>query len=395
MKARHHSYLVVAVTAFVMSLASGASYAAQAQISRMGNADTQSLLTLRGAKSIRTKSWFHPQTSSSSPLIYASLITSISTGETNIYQQSGSSLELVGQLSEGGGPIATDSKGNVYVAEAGSNILGFVPRNIYVYRPGATAPSLVLDNPNYMTWSIAVSPSGTVYAAGLSVASSSRAIASVTEYQLPSTIPSPAPSATPQSITGTLLPAVSINPAVPTGLAVDASGNLFAGWIPNTGSPCVRGPLQGCGTELPVNGPPWRNYLPLGQAENDINAGPVLTANDAQTIVAGSGGFEFLITFPKGSFVPSRVTPLTVSGAKAVPGIMSLAVDSGGEALWAANGFLASSGSAALGYRIWKLQYPSGTVAVDYSIPQGGSASPSGLAVPLNSALAVGPAYVP
>lgn len=347
-------------------------------------------IALHKVRPVHTKSWFKRGATSSGPLIYASLVTSLSTGETNIYQQSGSTLALVGQLSEGGGPIATDAKGNVYVAEIGSNALGYVSRNVFVYQPGATSPSLVLENPNYTSWAIAVSAT-TAYVAGLSVASSG-GTAGVMKYQLPATLPSP--GSTPQPVTGTLLSAPITNPALPTGLAVDSSGNLFAGWIPYSGSHCLRGPIAGCGTELKSTGGPWTEYLPLGQAVNDIYAGPVLTANENQTIVSIVGALEYLITFPKGSYVPSAVVSLPVFGTNNVPGIASLVVDPSGQALWAANAYLSvqGGGSSTATFRIWKLLYPSGTVNLAFDLPQDTSSS---LALPFNNAVAVGPAYAP
>src|SRR5579862_3167335 len=139
MNARRYLPVALAIAAISMALPLNAAPASPR---------AQRVLALRKAEGVRTKSWLKRSAGSSTPLVYASLITSIDTGETNVYSQSGSTLSLVGQLSEGGGPIATDAKGDIYVAESGSNVLGVAARNVYVYLPGTTSPSLVLENPN-------------------------------------------------------------------------------------------------------------------------------------------------------------------------------------------------------------------------------------------------------
>lgn len=372
MKARFYYTVAAAVAAMLVSVPAVAAHSRSPFV-----------LALRKAKPVHTATWRKHGLNASVPLIYASLVTSLSTGETNVYQQSGSTLSLVGQLSEGGGPIATDSRGDVVVADVGGNALGIVARNVYVYRAGATAPSYVLADPNYCAEVIAATTSA-VYVSGQSVANSGTSYG-IMEYRLPSSIPSPAPSATPQTITGTLLPAAPAQPAEATGLAVDSSENLFVGWSPIGLSSCQLSALSGCGQELPVTGPPWKTYLPLGQGENFMTVGPVLTDGESQTIVSASGDFQYLVTFPKGSYIPSQVVTLPTTGP--VTGIDSLVVDSGGAALWVANDLISGGTS----FKIWKLSYPSGAVSLTYTIPQGSYS----LAIPLNNALAVSPEYAP
>src|SRR5580704_18024297 len=82
--------------------------------------------------------------SKTAPFVYVSLITGLSSGQTNIYQPHDYTLKLVGQMSEGGGPLAVDGHGNLWVSGTGTDVTKFVARPVYVYAPGSTKPSRVL-----------------------------------------------------------------------------------------------------------------------------------------------------------------------------------------------------------------------------------------------------------
>jgi hypothetical protein len=367
-----------AIVALMLSMASAAG---ASPVSAQGpiHAELRQREALAGSRPVHVKSWLSPaarrRATATSQLIYASVITSLSTGQTNIYTKQNGTLALVGQLNEGGGPIAVDSQGNVYVAEAGSNVLGYVPRNVYVYAPGATTPTRVLQNPNYMSWSIAVAKDGTVFVAGPSVTenASGEYVGGIMKYAAGAT-------------TGTLLAADPIVPWESSGLAADSNDNLFVGWTTTHGTGiahCSVGPLTGCAREQRSGSSSWKAWIPFGSAANGITTGPILGSNSSKTItVIASGIVQYMMTFPNGSDVPSQVTPIPLGS---VP-IYELCFDSSGYSVWAGNTLFNSP----VAYTIWQLDYPTGTVRLAYQIPQS-----SGIAIPADNGIAVSPAYYP
>lgn len=340
-----------------------------------GSAQQRMILT--NAHPAHIKSWLAPtarmKPTATTQLIYASVLTSASTGQTNIYQKASGSLKLVGQLAEGGGPIAVDSKGNVYVAESGSNALGYVPRNVYVYAPGSTTPARVLQNPNYMSWAVAVAKDGTVFVAGPSITTNSlgQYVAGVMKY---------APGAT----TGTLLPADPVTPWTPGGMTADSNDNVFVGWaIANGSGPhhCLLGAFIGCVRQLSAGGTSWKWMVPFGGAANGITTGPLLGSNNSKTITVIASQIQYLMTFPNGSAIPSQVTPIAVTNLP----IYESCFDGTGYSMWVGNTLFNSP----VAYTIWQIDYPTGTIRLSYPIPE---SSPE---IPVDNGIAVSPAYYP
>jgi hypothetical protein len=341
------------------------------------NAKQRALLTM--ARPLHATSWMSPSVSSSTaPLLYLSIITSASTGETLIYQQQGRKLVQVGQLSEGGGPIAVDRNQNVYVAESGTDVLGYVPRNIYVYARGATTPTRVLKNAN-MSWTIGVGYDGTVYVASLETSPSTH----------PTVISKYAPGAT----KGTPLPVLPVSVGQPTGIVADSSGKVYLGFfadVPTAGAPsasnpqlttCLAGSLSGCLEVLPSGANAWTPQLMAGSAINSIMSGPVLGANSLLFGTLWRSTEQYLITFPRTGWMPSRVKSIPPTTAQ----LFALAFAGDGNSLWTANVLL--NGSA--GYRLWHMSYPDAKVSYSMSIPQ------NPIALPSEDGIAVSPAYYP
>jgi sugar lactone lactonase YvrE len=116
----------------------------------------------------------------------------------------------VGELSGGAiaypNNITTDRKGNLWIANwQGSNVLA--------YPPGATSPSITLNDSGYCAADVAVGPNGKVYVANAEVCPGSSGSGNIVIYAKGST--------TPQK---TLADPSFGNP---TGIAVDAHRNIF------------------------------------------------------------------------------------------------------------------------------------------------------------------------
>jgi hypothetical protein len=327
----------------------------------------------------RITAWVHASATSTSPLVYVSLVTGIDSGITNIYQPSGSTLQLVGQLPVGGGPVAVDSAQNVYVTDFGnlSSNQGYPQTQTFVYARGATTPKLVLQTTPFSTEAITVAHDGTVYEVGPPAA-----------YQ-PLQIMKWAPGAT----TGALLPSDPALPGTAANIAVDSSGNVILGVrLAQSdssgiyhGSDCVPvGGVRGCIRELAAGSSTWTPFVPYGSAATNINVGPLL-GNGEVVVGDNEGGmfYDILVAFPNGSQTPSRIIPLDAASVDA----QSLTFGSDGTTLWAINSF--SVFSATLSPRIWELGYPSGSVLMTYVLPQ------STLLLPFSNAIAVSPAYYP
>lgn len=312
------------------------------------------------------------------PLLYVSLLTqAYYGGQTNVYQIGSGSLALVGQLPSGGGPIAVDKSGNVYVGETGPNALGCSARDVDVYAPGATSPNRVLKNTYSDTWTVAVGNDGTVYVAGAPVSSNCTwSNVALLKY---------APGAT----TGTLLPTDPYGTVVPNGNAVDAAGNVYVYWtsfLPTQdgGSPACQtiDDMIGCGRELAAGSSTWTTYLPYGGYANMAKAGPIFDSAGNQVLVVGGPGFQYLMSFAPNSTVPSNVKPLPITG-KSATDPMAIAF-SNASTLWGINTLF---GSFLPSYEIWQIAYPSGYVEAQYPVDQ--SASPYGVAIPAENGIAV------
>jgi hypothetical protein len=317
---------------------------------------------LKNAQAQPVRSWMSPDilASSKTPLVYVSLITSATTGQTNIYKQHGISLTLVGQLSTGGGPVAVDSEQNVYIGEVG-NPVGFAPRNIDVFARGATTPMRTLIDPDSAEY-IAVAKDGTVYVAG-----------QTTAYGNPSRVLKFARGRK----VGEILPPLRISPVQPIGVGVDASGDVFTGWFATKAagsndktSACLR-PLADCVLELPVGGGRWKMDIPSGTAINGLQAGPILDSAGDRVVVTGSNFYgEYLLTFPPGSSVVSSAKALPRIRLKTWPTtlptteVVNMHFAPGETAIWA------DSGGGYQTPSVYEFSYPEANLLLNFAIPQ-------------------------
>jgi hypothetical protein len=304
--------------------------------------------------------------SSKTQLIYASLINSVSTGSTNVYEVSGTTLKLVGQLAVGGGPIAVDRNENVYVASTGANVVKWDSRNVYEFARGATKPTRILQDPD-QAWDIAIAYDATVYVAG--ALTSPKHYGSIMRY---------APGAT----TGTRLRPddAPLIYGAPRGLTIDAAGDVFAGWQPVSGPPLCA---EACVLELPAGSKSWHTLLAHNGPAMGLMNGPfldgggnlVLFTLDAQT------DQQLMQTFVPGQSMPSRVASIPLMTTPA----FATALDAAGTSLWGENTLFNSS----IPYLIFRLDYPSGKVNLSFQIPQ------TTLSIPPDEGIAVSPAFYP
>jgi hypothetical protein len=316
--------------------------------------------------SVPIRSWMTSGIGSShAQLIYASLITSGSTGETNVYEVSGNTLKLVGQLVDGGGPVAVDRNQNVYVADAGANLFTSWPaRSVYEFARGATKPKLVL-HPNGLVWNIAVGYDGTVYLA--SAATKAPHLGSILRYRPGSTI-------------GTLLPmSLALQAGLATGMVVDSAGDLFAGWQDEDGPPPCS---NSCVLGLSAGATSWKTLLTGNGAANGLEAGPFLDEKGDVVVdtVQPSGDQHLMLGFVPGSLTPERVIVLPIVRVSQ----FGAAFAADGTSFWFANTLL--SGPP---FSILLLDYPSGNVKMSFPIPE---TTP---VVPSDEGIAVSPAFYP
>jgi hypothetical protein len=311
------------------------------------------------------RSWMSPGVASSNTqLVYASLINSVSTGETNVYEVAGSTLKLVGQLAVGGGPITVDRDQNVYVSDTGGDVLKWRAHTVYEFARGATKPKLVL-HPNRDAWNIVVAYDGTVYVAGASLGA--KHLASIVRFA-------------PGTTSGTPLPANfgALEDGEPTGMAVDSAGDLFVGWD-DAGSPPQCNNV--CVLELPAGKTSWQTLLSAHGPANSLIDGPFRDGSGNLVVFTDNLHQQLMLTFVPGGLMPTRAVVIPLATGP----LFAAALDAGGRSLWGENTLFNTSTP----YTIYRLDYPSGTVALSFPIPQ------STTSIPADEGIAVSPAFYP
>lgn len=324
------------------------------------------------------KSWIRPYVANSQDtLVYVDVITSLTTGGTQIYDISNSSATLVGELNYGGGgALAVDSQQNVYVVQANYD-QNFNPQDshVYVFARGATQPFFDFDAPGFGAWAMTVGADGTVYMAG---------------QLYPDTTTAAVMKFAPGNSIGQLLPSDKNQPQDPKGIAVDSAGNLFVGWQygpegpprldPVT--PCYFGCIESIAASQQGPGGHWRTRVPELEASG-LEAGPFAMANSSLMYWASNlGRYNYIITVPAKSQHPTQVAQLSPAMFPSDP--WRAALNGDGTEIWGAMiGFLAGPGSS-----VYQIDYPSGNVSMSFPLvdPQ-----PFYFAV----SLAVSPTYYP
>lgn len=349
------------ILATVLCLASLSS-AATAQLPR--RPDPQRIPAGALPASSEVTSWMSPAASSSqNPLVYVSFITGLTSGGTNIYEITSTGgkqqAQLIGALDKGGGPVAVDAQQNVYVVEANLDDNFFQADSaVFIYPRGSTQGTLLFTAQNLGAEAMTVAADGSVYIAG-------NVPDSVT-FQVIKVSP---PTYVPQVLWS------ADNPRFSRGISLDASGNLFVGWLDSFAGPFDQCAI-GCITELPTGQNTWKVRVPDAPA-NDLSAGPLVAAKGSLVFFAEGDGpsvaFRYLETVPSSAQYPSQVIQLPPS-VFVNSGV--LAFNAAGTELW-----LTDSGFGLPGTKVIGFDYPSGNVGLTFPFESQVLAAITGMAV--------------
>ncbi|HEY7095094.1 MAG TPA: hypothetical protein VH437_00090 [Terriglobales bacterium] len=279
--------------------------------------------------------------------VYVSFLTGLKSGGTNIYQITQGGAQLMGTLDiGGGGPVAIDAQQNVYVIPADwDSGLYQLTTNVYRYAPGSTQGTQLFKVDNLGAQAMTVGADGTVYVAGAIPESDTYVVAKFSP-----------PAYTQQTLS------ISQNPRYPTGISVDASGNLFVGWLGSFRNIPIDKCATGCITELPAGQSKWVTRL-QDLAANAMTAGPFVTSDGSLIFWTGAAGrFNYIETVPSGETYPSslaQLSPTLFDG-----GNVTLAYNASGKQLWATGfGF-----NGLLGTNVYGINYPSGHTAISFPV---------------------------
>lgn len=277
-------------------------------------------------------------------VVYTSLLTGLRSGVTDIYSIGANGATLTGRLDKGGGgPVAVDGQGDVYVIEAnydGNLFQQSTP--VYVFAPGSRRPIRRFVAHGFGAQAMAIGADGTVYMAG-------PLYPDVNTYRVLKF----APGAT----RPTYLPIDHHDPTFPMGMAIDAGGDLLVGWL--DGGTCQIADLVGCVDELAAGDSAWRVRLSPASAANDLDGGPLI-APDGQLVIHSSGlAFSYISTIPVSGIAPSAVIQLPVG---LFGGQTALAFDGSGSTLWGLVTGLASDDM------VHSVAYPSGAVGLSFPV---------------------------
>jgi hypothetical protein len=279
------------------------------------------------------------------PLVYVSVLTGLTTGVTDVYEIANGSATLVGQLNVGGGgAVAVDAEENVYIINADYDDNLYQQNSpVSVFARGSTDPFFTFQANGFAAEAMTVGPDGTVYMTG---------------QMYPNTSTFGGMKFAAGSATRVALPTDTQSPIYPTGLALDASGNLFAGWYGAALDPCG----SGCVEELVAGQKKWKNSVP-DLAANALAAGPFELSNGSQVLWTGvAGRFNYIETLKAKRKNPSQVLPLPPALFTNGPLAASLSADGGD--IWATEtGLEAPPGST-----IYEVDYPSGNLSTSFPV---------------------------
>lgn len=296
-------------------------------------------------------------------LVYGTGLLSLTSGFTDIYAIGSSGATLVGALSRGGGgPVAVDAHENVYVIQADYDN-NFYEQNsqVFVYQRGSSKPIRHFKAPGFGALAMTIGSDGSVYMAGSMYPNTS--VFRVLRFAPGATVPQ-------------FLPRDLHTPKFPLGMAVDAAGDVFVGWL--NGGACSIGPLVGCVDVLPAGQNAWQTRLPPDSAANSMFAGPIALSDGSLVLYSGGFNFSYLETVPTGSIIPSQLAELPQSSFHGG----ALVLDGAGSELW---GIQTGLG----GGTVTELNYPSGSNALSFMMTAPNNAPF------LATGLAVSPAHFP
>lgn len=292
----------------------------------------------------RSRSWAE---ASADPVVWFTLLSG---NVVNSYDANG---RLVGSLAGLSKPfgVALDKSGNVYVANSGA-------QQVLIYKKGATAPTLTLDDRGYLPFAVAIDADGSVAVANAcSVGQQGcNGNGNTLIYKKGATEPS-------LRFTGGF--------TLPQAVAFDASGKLWeTGYNGSTGAVVgYYGPGEKTFhvSKIPLVEPTSMQFDSMGNLD---------IVDDAVSPCPANPGLSCSVLFvykpgrivPSGSFVVGQASSDLVTG---------IALDKGSNALWAADEF----GDACFGFLY---AYPAGKLLIRHTIVfpvQDGRGVPYGVAV--------------
>jgi hypothetical protein len=157
---------------------------------------------------------------------------------------------------------------------------------------------------------------------------------------------------------GEWLPSDAQQPIYPTGLAVDAGGNLFAGWFGSAADPCYSGCIQ----RLESGERQWKNSVP-DLAANSMVAGPFVLANESLVFWTGvEGRFNYIETIRAGHKNSKQVAQLPP--ALFGNGPLVAALNDDGSEIWGT----ATGLSGPPETNVSEIDYPTGNVSLSFPV---------------------------
>jgi hypothetical protein len=295
-----------------------------------------------------TENWVRAGIAASqNPLVYVTMLTGLHSGATEIYEIANGAATRVGHIYRGGGgALAVDSQQNVYIIEADYDQNLYERRShVFVYPRGSAQPSRDFIAQGFGAQAMTVGVDGTVYMSG---------------QLYPNINAFGAMKFAPGSSTGQWLPADAQQPIYPTGIAVDSSGNVFAGWLGSAADPCE----SGCIEELAPGKKKWTTRVP-DLAANSLEAGPFVTADGSLIFWTGvETRFNFLETVSAGHRQPSLSQVAQLPPALFAFAPLAAALNGDGTEIWGtAIGLGGVPGSS-----VYQIDYPSGNVSLSFPV---------------------------
>jgi hypothetical protein len=209
------------------------------------------------------------------PQIFVSFLIDFTHGGTNVYKSNASGVQLLRTLDHGGGTATADAQGNLYVVQGDLDGSAYqVDTPVYMYADGSSQGTLLFTLKDFGAYTMTIDH-GSFYIAG-----------QVPESDIFKVVKCSPPDYKPEVLWN------SDNQRFPTGISLDAQGNIFVGWL--TAAATIYGPCSsGCIMEFPIGGRGWIVRLP-NLAANAIGAGPVVVGDTMIFWAQSPGRFQYI-----------------------------------------------------------------------------------------------------